>query len=285
VDFSFSADQLALRDTVRTLLAEQCQGEVVRAALPPPSGERPGQGIGVGARAEPGAIDRLWSALVDMGVLGLGQPESEGGLGLTEVDWVLIAEEAGYAAAPVPLVEGIVAASSALLDAGEVARADRHRISAAVVDIEPGSGLAFDRMALGAAAELIGLNRRMLDLTVAYVSDRRQFGAPIGSFQAVKHHLADARLQLEFAAPAVYAAAWSLATGSADRERDVSVAKCLASDAARLTAKHALQCHGAIGYTVEYDLHLYFKGAFALAARWGDAAWHRARVGRAIGVE
>jgi alkylation response protein AidB-like acyl-CoA dehydrogenase len=62
----------------------------------------------------------------------------------------------------------------------------------------------------------------------------------------------------------------------------VSTAKALASDAARVTARQALQCHGAIGYTVEYDLHLYLKRAEALARTWGDAAWHRARVGRAI---
>ena len=62
----------------------------------------------------------------------------------------------------------------------------------------------------------------------------------------------------------------------------VSMAKATASDAAVLTAKHALQCHGAIGYSYEYDLHLFMKRAWALAGAWGDAAVHRARVGRAI---
>jgi alkylation response protein AidB-like acyl-CoA dehydrogenase len=64
----------------------------------------------------------------------------------------------------------------------------------------------------------------------------------------------------------------------------VSTAKALASDAARFTARQALQCHGAIGYTVEYDLHLYLKRAEALARTWGDAAWHRRRVATALGI-
>jgi len=141
---------------------------------------------------------------------------------------------------------------------------------------------AFDRGALGTAAQLVGLSRRMLDLTVGYVQEREQFGVPIGSFQAVKHHLADARIALEFARPLVYRAAWSMSEGEPDAPVHVSMAKALASDAATLTSRQALQCHGAMGYSFEYDLHLYMKRAWALAASWGDAAWHRARVGRAI---
>ena len=79
-------------------------------------------------------------------------------------------------------------------------------------------------------------------------------------------------------------AAWALATDQPTAARDVSTAKALASDAARLAGRHALQCHGAIGYTVEYDLHLYLKRAEALARWWGDAAWHRDRVGVALGI-
>jgi alkylation response protein AidB-like acyl-CoA dehydrogenase len=142
--------------------------------------------------------------------------------------------------------------------------------------------LAFDRAALGTAAQLLGLADRMIELTVAYACERRQFGVPIGSFQAVKHHLADARLALEFARPLVYRAAWTVAELDPERSVAVSLAKVSASDAALLGARVALQCHGAIGYTTEYDLHLFMKRAWALAATWGDAAWHRARVGRAI---
>src|SRR4051794_39485298 len=163
------------------------------------------------------------------------------------------------------------------------------------VSVNPGSGvvvteeaaaadLAFDRGALGTAAVLVGLGQRMVDLTVGYVTERKQFGAPIGSFQAVKHHLANAAKDLAFARPAVYRAAWSVANDTADRERDVSMAKAMAGDAAELAGRVALQCHGAIGYTVEYDLHLFLKRAWALSRTWGDSAFHRDRVGRALGV-
>jgi alkylation response protein AidB-like acyl-CoA dehydrogenase len=144
--------------------------------------------------------------------------------------------------------------------------------------------LAFDRGAFGTAAVLVGLGQRMLDLTVAYVSEREQFGVPIGSFQAVKHHLADALKELAFARPAVHRAAHSLATGADSRSRDVSMAKAMAGDAARFVGRQALQCHGAIGYTVEHDLQLYLKRTWALATAWGDGAWHRERVARAIGI-
>jgi len=126
--------------------------------------------------------------------------------------------------------------------------------------------LALARADLANAAQLIGLGRRMLDLTVGYVRERRQFGVPVGSFQAVKHPLADTLLRLEFAAPAVLAAGSALASGDATAERDVSAAVLLSIEAARLAARTAIQCHGAIGYTVEYDLHLYAKRSWALAA-------------------
>ena len=123
-----------------------------------------------------------------------------------------------------------------------------------------------DRAALASAAQLLGLGRRMLDLTVGYVSDRRQFGRPVGSFQAVQHQLADAARGLEFAGPAVLAAGWALANGAATAPRDTSAAVLLAVEAAQAMARTAIQCHGAIGYTVEYDLHLYAKRTWALAA-------------------
>ncbi|GAB3137157.1 acyl-CoA dehydrogenase family protein [Micromonospora sonneratiae] len=119
---------------------------------------------------------------------------------------------------------------------------------------------------LATAAQLVGLGRRMLDLTVEYVGTRRQFGVPVGSFQAVKHHLANALLRTEFAAPVVQAAGWAVAQRRPNRATDVSMAAVLAAEAAQEVARAAIQCHGAIGYTVEYDLHLYAKRTWALAA-------------------
>ena len=143
---------------------------------------------------------------------------------------------------------------------------------------------AFDRGALGTAATLVGLAQKLLDLTVEYVKQRQQFGTPIGSFQAVKHHLADTTKALAFARPAVYRASWSLAVAQRTDERDVSIAKALASEAALQAGRAALQCHGAIGYTVEHDLHLLLKRTWALARAWGDAAWHRDQIGHALGI-
>jgi alkylation response protein AidB-like acyl-CoA dehydrogenase len=140
----------------------------------------------------------------------------------------------------------------------------------------------FWRGTLGYSAQLVGLARRMLAMTVGYVSERKQFGAPIGSFQAIKHHLADVRIAVEFAAPLAYRAAYSLAEGDPDAMLHCSMAKAQCADAAELAARAALQCHGAMGYSYEYDLHLFMKRAWALSRTWGDASWHRDRVACAI---
>lgn len=139
-------------------------------------------------------------------------------------------------------------------------------------------GCLLERGALAAAAQLLGLADRMVALAASYAQARVQFGQPIGSFQAVKHHLADARVRLDFARPATYRAADSLARGLPAAPVHVSMAKSLASDAADLAARVSLQVHGAIGYTWEADLHLYMKRAWALSAAWGDARLHRAKV-------
>lgn len=134
------------------------------------------------------------------------------------------------------------------------------------------------RGALGTAAELVGLAQRMLDMTVDYVQQREQFGRPVGAFQAVKHQLADSLSAVAFARPAVRRAGATLALGADSADRDVAVAKASASRAAAFVAQRAIQCHGAIGYTVEYDLHLFAKRAWALQADRGDLAEHRRRV-------
>jgi alkylation response protein AidB-like acyl-CoA dehydrogenase len=150
------------------------------------------------------------------------------------------------------------------------------------IDIRRLFALGRERAALATAAQLIGLSRRMLDMTVQYAKDREQFGKPIGAQQAIKHRLANALIEQEFARPLVYRAGWSVATSADDPEVAVSLAKIYAGQAARFVAKQALQVHGAIGYTVEYDLHMWMKRTWALAAAHGDAAFHRERVGRRI---
>ncbi len=150
------------------------------------------------------------------------------------------------------------------------------------VDIDVDIEFLVDAGALASAAYLLGLSSRMLAIAGDYARDRRQFGQPIGSFQAVKHLMADALLQVEFARPAISRAAWSHATDQLSRARDVSMAKSLASDAAQKAARSALQVHGAIGYTWECDLQLYMKKAWALIPAWGSASFHRRRVADAV---
>jgi hypothetical protein len=143
-------------------------------------------------------------------------------------------------------------------------------------------GLSFDRGVMGISAQLIGLSARMLEMAAEYARDRHQFGRPIGSFQAVKHLLADALVRLEFARPAVYRAAHSVARGVEDRSLHVSMAKALASDAAAQASRAALQVHGAISYTEEHDLHLWLRRARSLTWAWGTAARHRDRIRAAL---
>jgi alkylation response protein AidB-like acyl-CoA dehydrogenase len=138
------------------------------------------------------------------------------------------------------------------------------------------------RAVLGTAAFLCGLARRQTDLTVAYLKERKQFGVAIGTFQGLKHPLATAVVDAEFAWPAVLRAAHSLATDDPAASLHVSMAQALASDAAYRLSRVCLQAHGAMGYTVEYDLHLFMKRTWALAKDWGTADEHRAMIAREI---
>jgi alkylation response protein AidB-like acyl-CoA dehydrogenase len=304
--FAFSDEQLAIRDATRDLLANECTAAHLRAAWTNETGRVPG----------------LWDKFADMGILGMLVPESAGGLGLTYVDLVLVLEETGRFAVPEPIVEtaafgapllGSADLTVAATDhelvpwadtadviftaAGRFERADtvvtpRPSVDGArrLFEVEGTPGpvdaaavtAAYDRGACGIAAQQCGLADRMLEMTADYVRERKQFGVPVGSFQAVKHHLADARIALEFARPLLYRAAVSIATGDPEKSIHVSMAKAKADAAARETARAALQCHGAIGYTTEYDLHLYMKRSWALARAWGNTKMHHDRVARAI---
>jgi alkylation response protein AidB-like acyl-CoA dehydrogenase len=140
----------------------------------------------------------------------------------------------------------------------------------------------FDRGALACAAQQLGVGAQLIDMGALYATQRKQFGVAIGSFQAVKHRLANAKVKLEYARSVVYRAAHSVAVGDATRAVDVSMAKVAAGEAARFAAKESLQVHGAIGYTYEQDLHVWMKRAWSLDLAYGTGAWHRARVARAV---
>ena len=350
--FALSDEQIEFRDAVRALLADTCGPDAIRAAWE--DAELAGGGPGGGD----GTVPAAWSALAEMGVLGICVPEQHGGLGMDDEDLVPLLVEVGRAGLPEPvsstagvavgvlrdhvepgLASGwldriaagdarvgvgfgpdadgggppVVAQARAcdvlvLFDRGEVHLVPRTEVELRPLDSvdgarhlarvgwNPGEATlvvggergfdatndAFDRAALGAAAMLVGLSRRMLDMTVQYAAERHQFGVPIGSFQAVKHHLADASLAVEFAEPLVLRAAHSVAGRVAEASVHVSMAKAKASAAALAAASTCLQVHGAIGYTVEFDLHLFMKRAWALAVRYGDAEFHHRRVRSAV---
>lgn len=141
---------------------------------------------------------------------------------------------------------------------------------------------AYEFGVLATAAQLIGAGQALLDAAVDYAKQRAQFGRVIGSYQAIKHKLADVHIAVELARPLVYGAALSLAAESPDTARDVSAAKAAAADAALLAARSALQTHGAIGFTAEHDLSLWLLRVQALRPAWGDPAVHRRRVLEAL---
>jgi alkylation response protein AidB-like acyl-CoA dehydrogenase len=338
--FAPTADQVELAAAVRDLLADACPPELVRTTWPPFPSEVGGTGPDEKARRG------LWERLAALDLLGATLPDDAGGLGLTDVDLVLLLVEVGRAAVPLPVAETIAVLAPLLHEAGDptgvlsglvdgelvgtaelgggplpwggcsdlalVRAADGLRLvdlrgavpspvatidgSRAVVEApDPTLGVlvsddrrtverAWLRGALAAAAQLVGLVHRQLDLAVAHAVQRRQFGVPIGSQQAVKHLLADVLLDVRFTLPVVQRAAVSLAGNSPDARAHVAAAKAMASRTAVRAGRATIQAHGAIGYTVEYDLHLYVKRAWALAGSWGNEAHHRAVVATALGL-
>jgi alkylation response protein AidB-like acyl-CoA dehydrogenase len=131
------------------------------------------------------------------------------------------------------------------------------------------------RAAVGASAEMLGAARKCLEMSVEYAGVREQFGQPIGAFQAIKHACAEMLMAVETAHAATYYAAWALAAGAPDAALAASVAKAHVSEAARTVCGAAIQVHGGIGFTWEYDLHLYFKRAKHLEPLYGDSDFHR----------
>ena len=132
------------------------------------------------------------------------------------------------------------------------------------------------------AAESVGVAQRAMDMAVDYAKERKQFNTPIGAFQAVSHACAQMLLETEGARSAVLYAAWAIDNAPDEANVAASTAKAYASDAGWRVTASSLQVHGGIGFTWEHDLHFFLKRARANAALWGDARWHRERVGQAL---
>jgi alkylation response protein AidB-like acyl-CoA dehydrogenase len=321
--FAFTQDQAAINEAARAMLIDSCTPADLRRMMD--GGE---------------ACDEArWRTICEMGLPGMLAPEAKGGMGLALVDFIAIAEAAGYVALPEPLVElagvtipflanladerGLLgsALGGSFIALGHpanrlIADADSavalilahgddvhlvERADAALTRQEsidpfrrlftvqwqpcPGTlvarnwGETASRGALLAAAQLIGLGQRAIDMATEYARIRTQFGKAIGSYQAVKHLLASAQVKIEFARPVVHAAAAELScTANIAVQARVAHAKITAGAAADLALKAALQVHGAIGMTREADLHFFLKRGLALNRTWGDQAVHMATV-------
>jgi alkylation response protein AidB-like acyl-CoA dehydrogenase len=134
------------------------------------------------------------------------------------------------------------------------------------------------------AAEQVGGAQRCLDAAVAYAKEREQFGRPIGSFQAIKHMCADMLLRVESARSAAYYAGCVAAVGGDELPMAASMAKAYCSEAFFHCAGQNIQIHGGVGFTWEYDPHLYFKRARATEQYLGEPAWHRERIARGLAL-
>lgn len=280
MDFLLTPEQLGFAEAITDLMRSADAVAVARAWA---AGD-----------TDPGVA--LWKRLADLGLTALIAPEDEGGLGGTLVDLVVAFEALGHelavgpwieSAALLPQIDGAMVTAAVpgiapyAVDA-DVARLASGSVGAVHASVDTtrrlfevdGADLldaeAVERAMLAAAAELLGAGERLLEDAVAYAQQRAQYGRLIGSYQAIKHQLAEVRIALDFARPLVY--------GAALGETPVSGAKLAASEAAYLASRVALQVHGAIGYTAEFDLGLWILRVRALVSAWGTPSFHRARL-------
>ncbi len=359
MDFTLSDEQRMMQESVRDMLAAECTVPQLRRML----------------EAGQTRDEARWRKLFELGLGGVLADEDVGGLGLSELDFALIAEECGRALLPEPFIEhagiampllspspasreregpaqregeGRAAAptewrlraspssgslrsppSPAMQEKGlrgdvviaighpanpfvvsadmadfvllphgdEIHLVPRHDVELTQqpgidpfrrlfrVDGTPGGtcigdatlwSTAFERGALFAAAQGLGIAERAVAIATAYARERQQFGKPIGSYQAIKHALATVQVKIAFARPVVYAAAALF-----DPIR-ISHAKLAALDAADLACRTAIQVHGAMGYSWETDVHFFLKRTLALTGAWGDKSFHRRRVARRL---
>lgn len=143
---------------------------------------------------------------------------------------------------------------------------------------------AYATIVTALAAENVGVAQRALEMAVGYAKDRKQFGRPIGSYQAVSHRCAQMLLEVESARSLCYWAGWALDHEPGVAVRAASMAKAYASDAGFRVTAAALQVHGGIGFTWEHELHFFLKRAKANGHAFGDARWHRDRVAELSGL-
>ncbi len=333
MDFTFTEDQLLFAESIKDFLRNEVTPDAIRLSWDTPTGRS----------------DELWQKMVELGLTGMLVPEAQGGLGMREIDFVLIAQECGRVALPEPVVDTAMVVTPLLKDlvdvdprcvsllekiaSGETRVAIGHAANDLVSDahiadyllltrgeqihlvsksdvnlvaqesVDPSRKLftvewqandetkiingsdgvrllaaTLNRGAVATAAQLLGLAEQMVAMTVQYTTDREQFGKPIGSYQALKHHMANCAVKNEFAKAVLHRAAYTVSEKPVHGDFAVSHAKLAAGEAAILAAKNSIQCHGAMGYTWECDLHIWMKRAWALDKFWGHPGFHKFRL-------
>jgi alkylation response protein AidB-like acyl-CoA dehydrogenase len=292
MNFGLSEDQRTIKSTAREFLAARYPpAEVRRLAL----------------EEERGFTDAQWDEIVSLGWPDIAE--------LGTVELIVLAEELGYALAPTPLpstwAAGLFGASGgrgALVVDGLAADAgyadvlvdwDGARVTGAdvqaVESLDPTRRLfrvdggsreplggdverARLRVSVMNAADSVGVAQRAMEMAVAYAKERKQFGRPIGTYQAVSHACAQMLLEVEGARAAVYWAAWALDHEPETAPLATACAKAYAGDAGRRVPRAALQVHGGIGFTWEHDLHFFLKRGEANAHMYGEGSLHRERI-------
>jgi alkylation response protein AidB-like acyl-CoA dehydrogenase len=208
---------------------------------------------------------------------GLASGELRGALGAADT---LIPDAPG---ADVVVVVDAAAGTAHVADGVEAVESvdPTRRHGRATATGEPLAGdaaAAVDRALVAVSAELVGVCQRALDMTVEYVKERKQFGVPVGSFQAVHHGAAQMLLDTEGGRAATYYAAWAADAEPARVPMAAAMAKAWTSDAGRSVTGAAIQLHGGIGFTWEADVHWLYKRAQLDSALLGSAGVHRARI-------
>jgi alkylation response protein AidB-like acyl-CoA dehydrogenase len=265
--------------------------------------------------------DASLSELRELGWLGVSVPEERGGGGLSFVDEAILFEEAGRALYSGPfLTTAVVLPALPEVDANawsveldglvphldtvdQVLRDDMTSVPAAgeilatVDETRPLGKLVLQehkvqldgdfepvrlRLLAALAVEAVGVAQKALELGVAYVSDREQFGKKIGTYQAVSHPLADTYVETELARSLAYWAAWCVSVDDEQAPVAVAAAKAQAAETAVAACERSIQVHGGIGFTWEHVLHRYYKRAQWIDAFGGHAAKQRQVVAAAL---
>jgi alkylation response protein AidB-like acyl-CoA dehydrogenase len=209
---------------------------------------------------------------LEAGVLVVAGAAPDGGTGLFSVE----GDGPGVARTPVALVDATRRVAEVSFDNAPARRLDAGGAGELLARV-------LDRGAISLSAEMVGGAQRCLDLTLQYMQERKQFGVFIGTFQALKHRLADAYVEVESARELVYLAADVVQGGdAASVPLAAAAAKAAASDCYVKVAGEAIQLHGGIGFTAEHDVHLFYKRALVSAQALGTAPGHRERLARCL---